>query len=408
LSTAINKSSIQAHAEDREYLPLKPTPSYGTIVIENKGATDVAVPNGYEFVTGNDIPITTTQAVVIAPSTSATITAQQKEKVNYSYTISAEKEFFECLFPIEKTLFVSEFSVYVTDPLGNIDPYFYYRLLQNTYPETLAYDEFYTHNGEIGIRFGNGNFGFIPVTGSVVNISAWETQGNIYIASGQKIYPVTALVPTDTLTYAVGTAFSGGTDAETIESIRTNLHYWQTYNNELIWAEDYRYFLKRKFPNILFVKAWGEQEQEEQEGATSLDYVNQIYISAYAEVDNHTNWMAALEAVRPLNREFSWVSVNHVYWTIAISGKVLDDISLTDAEADIRAKLEDAYGKNSVNRRDNVYTSEIYDLIMATGYFATGSGARFTLTTSGTIAPAQLQDMVSINLSSSTIELSYN
>lgn len=407
LSTSINKSSIQAHAEDREYIPLKPTPASGTISIENKGTSAVSVPSGTEFVTGNDITLTTTQAVTIAASATVAIPAQQKEKILYSYTVDTTKAFFECLFPIEKTLLISDFSVYVTDPFNNTEPYFYYRLLQNTYPETLAYDEFYTHNGQIGIRFGNGNFGFIPLAGSVVKIYSWETQGDIYIASGQKVYPITAIVSTDTLTYAVGTAFSGGSSAEDIESIRTNLHYWQTYNNEMVWDEDYKYFLKRKFQDILFVNAWGEAEQEEQEGAANLDYVNKIYISAYAETDNHTEWMDALDAVRPLNRRFEYVPVNHVTWSISVSGNVLDDISLTDAEAAIRLKLEEYYGKNSTSRRENVYTNEIYDLIIGTGYFVTGSGARFNLTTSGITEPSQLQDMVSIDLSTSTITLSY-
>ena len=408
LSTAINRASIQAHAEDREYIPIKPIPSSGTILATNSGVEDIAVAAGTEFFTTTDTIITTTTAAVIPANGSVSIAAEQKELVTYTYPVNSSIEFFECLIPLEKTALVASFTVKVTDPFGELDTYSYYRLLQNTYPTTKAYDEFYSHNGQIGVRFGNGNFGYVPLAGSTVTIKTWETKGDVYISSGQKLYPVEALTTLDVLKFTVSTAFSGGSNAEDTDSIRTNLHYWQTYNEELIWAEDYEYFLKRKFPDLVFAKAWGEGEMETQEGAPSLDYVNRIYISAYEPGnDRHLEYLSSLNAVKPLNRTFVWVPVNHIQWTISLTGTVLDDVSLTNAEVAISAVLEDAYGKDSVNRKKNVFTSEIYDLIMGTGYFDSGSGARFTLTTSGSTAPTLLQDMVSINLAGSTINLSY-
>lgn len=406
LSTALNKSSIQAHAEDREYIPRKAVPSSGAITVANSGTTDIYIPTGIEFITSTGTYITTTESKTAVAGGSVSISADQKEKKVYIYSIDTAKEFFECLIPLENTPKIAGFTVTVKDSLNEETTWAYYRLLQNTYPTTKAYDEFYSHTGQVGIRFGNGNFGLIPESGSTVTISAWETEGDVYIASGQKLYPVVALSSEDVAKVTVSTAFSGGKASEDIESIRANLHYWQTYNEELIWAEDYKYFLRRKFPEILFAKAWGEQEQEAQEGEPSLDYVNKIYISAYEPgTDIHTQYMAELEKVRPLNRSFEWVEVNHVQWTVEVTGTVLEDIATADAIANIKAALLAAYGKDSSTRRETVYTSEIYEVIMATGYFEAKTGARFSLTTSGSTTPTLLQDMVSIDIDNSTFTI---
>lgn len=408
LSTAINKSSIQAHAEDREYLPIKAKPSSGSILITNSGTTSIAIPKNTEFVTSTGINIATTESSVVPASGSVSIPAEQKTAGKYEFDVTESIEFFECLLSRDISPSIASFSVSVTDNLAITETWKYYRLLQNTSSDTKAYDEFYWHTGQTGIRFGNGNFGKILEVGNKVSINTWETSGNVFISSGQQIFPVNSLSSTDTLKMVVSSAFTGGRDAESIESVRKNLHYWQTYNEDLIWSDDYEYFLRRKFPQLLFVNAWGEQAMEEQAGAPDFDFVNKIFFSVYSVGDDLTDaCLSALLINSPLNRKFEGIAVNHVQWTIAIIGTVLDDISLTDAENAIRAVLESAYGKDSENRRDNVYTSEIYDLIMSTGYFESNTGARFSLTTSGSSTPSQLQDMVSIDLESSTISLSY-
>ena len=49
LSTAVNESSVRAHAEDREYFPRKAVPASGTVNIANKGEYPVVIPAGTSF-----------------------------------------------------------------------------------------------------------------------------------------------------------------------------------------------------------------------------------------------------------------------------------------------------------------------------------------------------------------------
>jgi len=407
LSTALNRSSILAHAEDREYLPTKGVPSSGTILFTNLGESTVAVPKGTEFLTPKSIPVTTTAAVVVSAGQTVSISAEQKTQTVHTFSVTEEKQFLECLLPIDTTNKLASYTVDVSDSYGVSERWTYYRLLLNTFATTRAFDEFYSHNGQTGIRFGNGNFGKIPSSGSTVTITAWETEGNIFLASGQQLYPVKGL---GVLFKAViGSAFTSGRDMEGTESIRRNLHYWQTFNEEMVWRDDYTYFLRRKFPELVHVRAWGEQEAEQQAGGMSLDFLNKIFVVAYAVggADMQTSCMTALETVRPLNRRFQWVPVRHVYWTIQLTGRVLDDVSLVDAQAAIKAALYAEYGRDSATRRDKVYVSEIYEVILATGFFRQESGARFSLTTGGSIEPELLEDMVSIDIDNSTFTLTY-
>ena len=63
--------------------------------------------------------------------------------------------------------------------------------------------------------------------------------------------------------------------------MRRNLHYWSVYNERLIWDNDYTYFLRRRYPEIVFCKAWGEEEAERLWGI-NVENINRIWICAYA------------------------------------------------------------------------------------------------------------------------------
>jgi hypothetical protein len=411
-STALNRSSILAAVEDQEYLPTKAVPASGAVTVVNSGPAAVSLARHTEFLTDSGMTLALTTPAVVAAGGSEVVSVEQKKAAAYTFDVVEQVPFFECLLSADVTPDVADFSVSVTDAEGTTRNWTYYRLLQNAYPNTRAYDEFFNHLGQIGIRFGNGTFGLMPEAGSTVTVSAWETEGEVFLAAGQEVYPVDSLVDANgneaDVTAKITSAVAGGSNAEDTETIRTNLHYWPTYNEELVWDDDYVYFLKRRVPGILFCKAWGEEEAEAQAGAASLDFINRIFISAYhPDRDVQVECLAALSGVTLLNRNFQWVAVNHVTWTVTVTAEVLPDVVLAEAEADMRTALDAAYGRDSATRRDRVFLSEVYEIIRSTGYFEAGTGARFEVTTAGTTAATQLQDMVSLDLDASTFSLSY-
>lgn len=410
VSTALNRSSVLAMVEDREYLPVKATPGSGVVSIKNNGINTVSIPSGTEFVSDSSITLTVSSSVSCPAGGSVVAPVSQKKAETYQFFVSSQDPFFECLLPSDVTSDVESFSVTVTDPDGETSAWSYFRLLQNAYSDSKAYDEFFNHLGQIGVRFGNGTFGLIPEEGSTVSISTWETKGNVFLAAGQDVFLAESL--TDSrgneadISVAISTAITGGFNAEGTSEIQTNLHYWPTYNEELVWDDDYVYFLKRRISGLLFCKAWGEEEAEAQSGAASLDYINKIFVTAYhSERDVREEVLSALSNVKLLNKTFEWVPVNHVEWSISLKGQVLPDVSTTEVEADIREALGLAFGRDSEARQGTVYMSEVYEIIRSTGYFESGTGARFEVSVSGDVTGTLLQDMVSLNLDNSTFDL---
>ncbi len=415
IATALDRSSLIAHVEDRDYIPRKPSPATGSLTIKNNGANRVTLPLNSEFYTDSQVFITTTEPIIIEAGQSTTVECGQFRLVPYTFTVEEEKSFYEIILDLEITRNVADFSVEVDENDTNgFRQWENARLLQNTFPESRVYDEFYSHSDRIGLRFGNGNFGRIVPINSTVRVSTKQTDGNVYIAHGQQVFPVSDILDSTgndaTIEASVERSFTGGLNGETLEEIRDNLHYWPTFNEDLVWADDYCYFLKRRFPNIVFCQSWGEQEAEEMAGAPSLDLINKIFICAYSKLYNETlpsDALTALAGVRMLNRKFEWVEPVHVLFTVTISGKILPDVILSEAINDIRASLNQYYGKDSVERRNTVYLSEIYDTIQSTGYFSTSSGAMFDVVLAGQHQQTYLYEMVSIDLDNSTFNLSY-
>ncbi len=411
LSTAINDSSIFAHAEDREYIPRKPRPSSGDAGIENKGSGDISFPIHTEFVTDNMITCRTTAPVVVSVGTTGQVEVEQVEVTVKEHTVTEQKPFYEILLDSELSAKISALSVSVDMQDGEGKRVFQYaRLLQNTFSSSMVYDEFYHHNKQIGIRFGNNTFGMILPVGAVVRIEAQVTEGDVYLTAGQSLSLVDEILPEDALVEVkIITAVSGGAVGESAEEVKSNLHYWQAYNEELVWAEDYEYFIKRRIPNVPWARSWGEEAAEAMAGAPSLDFINKIFISAYSAVPGgiQQECMDRLASVNMLNRKFEWQEPVHQQFTVSLTGKLATDEILTTVKEDIKTLLVKNYGKDSVARRKEVLLSEVYEIVQATGYFDPFSGANFTLSLGGIWSSQILYEMISIDIANSTINLEY-
>ena len=122
---------------------------------------------------------------------------------------------------------------------------------------------------------------------------------------------------------------------EPTEEMRRNLHYWPVYDERLIWDNDYGFFLKRRFPEVVFVKAWGEEDAEKMWGY-NVEHINKIWIAAYApRTGIREDVMKAISDVPMMCRNFKWHDVEHISFSVKIVGKVLSDRIIEDVKNDI-------------------------------------------------------------------------
>ena len=411
VATALNRSSITAFVEDRDYLPRKAQPATGTVTITNPGLNPVTLLKGRELLSETQRTYTLQATVIIPAGGSIQAPVSQVKKQTVKHIVAASQAFYEIILDRSITSQINAIEVLVDEDGRGDVAWGYHRLLQNSYATTKAWDEFYKFTDQIGIRFGNGTFGYIPPVGSRVTINLDLTDGATILMPKQQLYPVKEVLDsagnTATITIAASSIITNGEDAEGTEEIRRNLHYWPVYNERLIWDNDYTYFIRRRFPEVVFVKAWGEEEAEKMYGF-SYDHVNKIYISAYANRSGvKENVMSALAGVPMMNRRFVWVEPVHVTFSLAITGKVLSDRSLDEVKSDIKDVLAKYYGKDSLLRRDKNLISEIYEAIQSTGHFGSDSGAYFEAVASGQVAPDIIFRMPSIDLDVCTFNLSY-
>ena len=192
------------------------------------------------------------------------------------------------------------------------------------------------------------------------------------------------------------------------ESIRKNLQYWPIYNDQLVWDGDYIFFIKRNVSNIVWINVWGEREAEEQAGALSLDFINTIFVSAYAVggADISSQVLSPLnDQAKKINRRFQWVAPVHITFTVTITGKVNKSRNLNEVETEIAAILETYYGVDAEEKKAFLL-KDAYAMIDETGFFD-GAGEYFEIETTGQTSAAMLQHMVYIDIGSSTFSLEY-
>ena len=403
-----------AHVEDANYLPVKATPSTGQCSITNNGASAVALDQYAAMVSNEQVSYLITEPATINPGMTVDVPVSQLTYQVLTAQVTSQRPFYQVRLSKDITAKVYQMNVYV-DIGDGYAQWDLARKFQNVDSDDHVYDEFYTHLGQIGIMFGNGIFGLMPPVASLAKIEAWLTEGQTYLASNQPLTLVSEAYDGEDniadLTIVSNGIVSGGSAMESTESIAGNLQYWPLYNENIIWKSDYVYFLKREFENILWLNVWGEKEAEEAAGAEDLAFVNKIYVSAYAEggADISIDVIEALEAATTeTNRKFEWVAPSLESFTVMITGTVGKNRNLTTVASAISEVLEQAYGLETPaeQRKALVRIKELYTLIDDTGYFS-GNQEIFEVTLAGTTSPTDLNSLVHIDLSSSTITIEH-
>ena len=410
--TALNRSSLLSHGEGMSYTPSKPSPSTGKATFTNSGEADIQLVREREFMSDSQVVYTLEESVTVPAGGTVTASMSQRSVETYTYTVDEETPFYQVLFPREDSKKIVSYRVFVDEQDGNGEyEYNYDYLLTNSFSDTRCYDEFYHFTDQLGLRFGNGTFGKQLEKGWVIRIEAVETDGATLLLEKQSLWPVEEVQDvngqTSSLEIVVSQTIQDGQDQESTETLRKNLHYATVYNERLVWAQDFNYFLRRRFRDIVFAVAWGEDTAEQYWG-TNVDFINRVWICAYSPTREIKELaMEAIQDVPALNRHYVWYDPEHLEFWLAIKGKVLQNQPLSEVEQAIRDILNKHYGKASTERREKVYLHEVYSDVSSTGYFADNSEAWFTIESFGEIEAQYVYQMVSINLDKTTISLEY-
>lgn len=411
IDTALNRSSILAHGEGMEFMPRKPIPAEGKVAITNQGEFPFTILRESEFMSDSQVIFTVTETVEVAPGETVVAAIQQRSHNSYEFVVDEEKPFYEILLDRSISRNVVSFKVFVSEKGGEYEEWAYDRLLTNSWSYSKVYDEFYHFTDQIGIRFGNGDFGAIPAQGAKVLVETVETEGNFVLLEKQALWPVNEIRDSKrkiaNAKFTVSETIQNGRSQESTEEMRRDLHYAPVYNERIVWDDDYKYFLRRRFPDIVFAVAWGEEESEKMWGY-NLEHINQIYICAWSPQREIKNLcMAAIRQVPFMCRNFKWHEPEHIRFSLEITGRVLKDRIISEVVEDVQTQLFAAYGRESATRRDVVRLHEIYEVIQSTGHFAKDTGAWFEVEVRGQHKAELIYQMISIDMDATAIDLAY-
>lgn len=403
LSSALNRSSVLALAEDRLYVPRKRVPAFGPVRIRNTNAEQAGIPALVKLLSEEQVPYTLTDAAVIPPGETITVTAHQMEHGEAIFTVSEEKPFYEVLLDRELSPMVCEMAVYIDlgDGYRECEKHVMFR---NAGVNDYVYDEFLTHTEQIGVRFGNGIFGAILPQNTQVRVLYWLSHGQIDLLAGQELTPV-GEIPSG-LTFSVAETITGGRPGESIKEIGTNAKYSVLYDESVIWNDDFSYYVKRHFPDLLWFKCWGEQEMEAMTGEMRLEYINRIYFSAYSP-DNptiHDDLLVKLKEVPRLNRTYHIFPREDHSFVVSITGRLAPEVPHNEAVEKIRAALTRDYGKDSYTRRSGCYLKDLYHALNALEIFT--SQMDYSVAVTGQHTPEKLYQMCFIDIDASMKALS--
>ena len=284
IDTALNRSSLLALAEGVEFQPRRAIPATGKAAFSNTGENSFTLLRGSEYQSNSQENYTLQETIVVNPSETVEAEISQQSKETFLFTVEETKAFYEIMFDRDLTKSIVSFDVWVAEDGETFEEYSYSMLLHNAHSDSLVYDIYYHFTDQLGIRFGNGDFGYIPPQGSIVKIEMTLTEGDVILLAGQPLYPVEEIK--DTLKQVadvkiiVSQTVQNGSNQESTESLRKDLHYATVYNNRLVWDNDYKFFLRRRFPDIIWVKVWGEEEAEKMWGMNQ-DWINRIWFCVY-------------------------------------------------------------------------------------------------------------------------------
>lgn len=382
LSLALKMSSILAHAESRGYVARKRIPTKKKISISNNGVASLQIPaDTVLYSQDNDLHFLLRSAIVVPAGETVETQCIQAELKSFSTSVDVEKKFLEKKLDVATSDEIAELKVYITEPAGKRRQWHSTFLFRNTTFDSPAYVEFYSSTQQLGIRFGNGISGKIPLIGSTIEIECITTQGFCELASGQTLNFINNQTLNSQLTVTTGETLVAGAEREDMESLRQNALYHTNYDNNIVFDGDYNFFTKRNIGGLTWFRVWGEKQQEKLKNKSSLDYIAKVYLSAYHPELSQSALMQALDDlyanVDTLNITYLPTECRTKPFTVNLNGQVLSTSNPEEIKGIIIKALKDSFSDSVPNHNGNITHNNIWKVVEDLGLLT-----RFKLETS--------------------------
>lgn len=383
-SIALNRESILAKAEFEGYIPRLPKPFRQWVTIKNNGSNLVSLSERQAFVSDAGVQMVLEEAVAIPVGESVTAEMSQlwKEQKTFQTTGIIFEEFILGGKESDGRFSINSFDVYVGGELWENSEMF-----RNGDENSKFYITFYRISDELAIRLGNGNSGMLPPKDTEIKVDIWKTLGDqAAILPGVQLKPIGIVTDISgeeaSINIITAEIIEEGLPLEDIESIRKGVQSHEQMGDLAAKDEDYEFLIKKTFPDLIYLKCWGEQQMQDKYGP-NLTYINRLFYSFLIDSEGKTaeeaNADIAVRAkeidrvvddlIKPLNIKPQHVPMISTTFQIDIQGRIDRAAgSIEEVEEKIRDALLDTYGQYKF-RVLSIDSSDIYDFLISLGYF---------------------------------------
>ena len=272
LDSAIKKNSAMSRAKDLNYLPNSPRSSRARIKVEFEAdgtSAPYIIPKGSlltSLVKNDSFTFSIPESITVASANNSyefetDIYEGWFVSDTYTYQAGQEDQRFEIT---NKQVDLDSLTVTVYEDGNEIgDSYVRKSTLLDLDENSKVYFVQPSQFGYYEIRFGDNNLGRAPKGGSTIVLNYRINQGSF--ANGARLFtldfdPTGADELTGTATVSTLQDSRDGQDAETLESIKFLApRYFQT-QERTVSASDYQVALKKQFPEINAVYAYGGED----------------------------------------------------------------------------------------------------------------------------------------------------
>ena len=249
------KSSIGAKANVS--ITVTPADAPATITIDKYTQFSSTV-NGtsYTFCTSDSTTVTPVNGVYTASG----VTMAQGIPLTFRYTANTSNTEQKFLLPNANTD-MDTLTVTIQESASDTNTSVYTKATDITTINSTSNVYFVNEhtNGQFRVQFGDGTLGRKPTTGNIVLLKALVAEGadvngaNTFSASG-------TVGGYSTVSVAVTNAAAGGSDRETLESIKFNAPKTYETQNRAVTTDDYKKIVEGNVSGLDSVSVWGGQD----------------------------------------------------------------------------------------------------------------------------------------------------
>jgi len=279
LDTAILRDSVVSHAKKLGYTPYSQRAPVATINFEatssSGDAGTMTIPSGYNFLS-NQIDNVSYNFVVLNDTTVTKANSTylfedlqiyQGELITYAFTQNDSSNPKQIFTLPDDSIDTTTIKVVVSPAAGNTQTTVYTKVTEvdNITTTTPAYFLQESKNGKYQIYFGNNSVGKKLNDGAVVTVSYLVTSGteankaNNFIASASIEDSLGESITTFNITPQ--SAAAGGSDRESVDSIKFSAASQFSTQNRLVTFKDYESYILNNYPNIDSISVWGGEDE---------------------------------------------------------------------------------------------------------------------------------------------------